>query len=103
MAAPDIMLALFNPAEPEPRRVLGWYHTGLADYPALPSGDRVLELTQAEWDNRMATPWIAGGRLTAAGPVEPDAPTPGPSLHDRVAALEAEIAALRAAKPKEAP
>ena len=59
--------ALFNPAI-DPAPVLGWYDTDALTYDNLPAASDLLELTDAEWDARLADPngWaVSGGKLVA--------------------------------------
>lgn len=61
--------AEFDPAAPQPTRVLGWYNANANKYDRLPSPDRLLELTQAQWAGRMATPYVLNGGLVSDPPL----------------------------------
>ncbi|HEY1441395.1 MAG TPA: hypothetical protein VGF65_11265 [Mycobacterium sp.] len=68
--------AQINPSDPD-RHVIGWYDTDLLDYPTLPPSEAMFQVTEAEWEGRMANTagWAvdASGRLIehAAQPLEP--------------------------------
>ena len=62
----------------DPAPVLGWYDTDALTYDNLPAASNLLELTDAEWDARLANPagWaVSGGKLVAH---VPPAPVPQP-------------------------
>lgn len=58
-----------------PPIVIGFYDTDLIDYPNLPPTADLVELSTADWDNRMAeTRWIVvNGALVSAPPLPPTA------------------------------
>ncbi len=58
--------AQFDPTATAPQPVIGWYNTDLLTYPNLPATANLLELTQAQWDGRFATPFVQAGALVAA-------------------------------------
>lgn len=57
--------AQFDPAAPSPQPVIGWYDTDSVNYPNLPPAANLLQLTQAQWDGRFATPFVQNGKLVA--------------------------------------
>lgn len=63
--------------------VLGWYDTGFAEYPNLPALTNLLELTDAEWDTRLSTPFVDGGMLV-----------PKPTKSNAELLLEAQLAKI---------
>lgn len=58
--------AQFDPTAASPQSVIGWYDTDEFVYKNLPAASDLLELTDAEWDNRFATPFVSSGKLVAA-------------------------------------
>jgi hypothetical protein len=59
--------ARFDPSEPEPHPVTGWYDTDAFDYTRLPPAAELLVMTQEQWDERMRTRWVVrGGKLAPA-------------------------------------
>ena len=64
--------AAFDPFAPEPAPVIGWYDTGLLDYPSLPDPSALIEVDNgAVWAERTARPWhVSGGALVPAAPLE---------------------------------
>jgi hypothetical protein len=59
------MYAQFDSSAPQPSPVIGWHETMTpAAQLVLPAN--LLTLTQAQWDNRLNTPFISGGALVAA-------------------------------------
>lgn len=58
--------AQFDPAAPAPQPVIGWYDTDALDYPNLPPAEKLLKLTESQWDGRMDTPFVQAGLLIAA-------------------------------------
>lgn len=61
--------ARFDPTEPEPRPVLGWYDTEAFDYTRLPPASQLLVVTMTteEWDKRIGGRWVVDkGKLRRA-------------------------------------
>jgi hypothetical protein len=56
--------AEIDPADPEPRRVQGWYDCNIGDY-ELPDPARLVEMTDAQWAARLSTPYLQGGVFVA--------------------------------------
>lgn len=81
--------AQFDHTAPAPQPVVGWYDADSFTYPNLPAADDLLVLTQAQWDNRLNTPYVSSGTLVAA-----PAPTAAQLL---AAAKTTQIATLAAA------
>ncbi len=69
--------AQFDPAAPAPQPVTGWFDTDAFNYSNLPPAANLLQLTQAQWDGRMATPFVQAGTLIA---------TPAPTASEIAAA-----------------
>jgi hypothetical protein len=62
--------AYFDSTAAQPTPVLGWYDTGLLDYPSLPTAADLLEITPAQWENRFNTPFVSGGTLVGYTPAQ---------------------------------
>ena len=65
-------LAQYDPTHPVPQPVIGWYDTDTFDYTNLPPPEQLIELTEAEWEDRLTTPFIADGKLITT-PAKSDA------------------------------
>ncbi|WP_146122156.1 hypothetical protein [Burkholderia multivorans] len=61
--------AQFDPRQPDPKMVVGWYDTDEFNYPNLPDATHLIEMTDAQWNLHLtASPdgWaIINGKLTA--------------------------------------
>jgi hypothetical protein len=65
--------AHFLHTDPAPQRVRGWFDTALFNYPKLPNAADLLQLTDAQWDERMTNPsgWaVQNGTLIKATPAK---------------------------------
>ena len=60
--------AEINPETADPKQVLGWYDTGFATYVNMPSADRLIEMTAAQWASRDTTPLVSAGAFVAGPP-----------------------------------
>lgn len=61
--------AAFDPTQPEPQPVKGWYDTDFITYPDLPDASGLLELTSEQWDVRTTGHWaVQGGSLVVYTP-----------------------------------
>ncbi len=82
------MYALYDPTAPQPAPVTGWIEAGTATFAAQPASN-LLQLTQAEWDNRESTPYVQNGVLV---------PAPIPTTAQLLSAAQsAQIATLQCA------
>jgi hypothetical protein len=63
-----VLFAWYDPAAPQPSRVLGWYDTDFAHYPNLPPEAELLRLTPEQWASRLDTPYVQDGALVEAPP-----------------------------------
>lgn len=82
--------AYFDSNAPSPQPVLGWFDTDLLNYTNLPSAENLLELTNDEWNGRLAanpSGWaVADGALVVAPPPTPPPPTVDDILAGKIAA-----------------
>ena len=75
--------AYYNSLVPSPSPVIGWYDTTEVSYPNLPPVSDLLEITPAQWAERMTGQWaVSDGALVAYTP-----PVPAPTLAQQAAAL----------------
>lgn len=58
--------AFYDPALPSPQAVMGWYDTDADLHTQLPPAANLLQLTQAQWEGRLTTPFVQKGKLVAA-------------------------------------
>jgi hypothetical protein len=80
------MYAQFDYTAPQPSPVIGWHETMTpAAQLVLPAN--LLTLTQAQWDNRLNTPFISGGELVSA-PAPTDAQLLSTAQATQIAAIE---------------
>lgn len=78
--------ASFDHTKPSPAQVTGWYNTNKFVYSTMPPTEDLLEISPAQWDERLANPsgWaISSGMLVSYIPQSP----PGPTLAQQVAAI----------------
>ncbi len=69
--------ARFDPAQPAPQPVTGWYDTAMFAYPNLAPSDHLVEVTPAQWQARLANPssWaVQGGSLVEIKPKDVEIP-----------------------------
>lgn len=59
------MFASYDSTAPQPTPVTGWFDTQTPAMQTCANAD-ILELSQSEWDNRLATPYVNNGILVAA-------------------------------------
>jgi hypothetical protein len=60
--------AQFDPTQPAPQLVTGWYDTAVLAYPNLPPATNLLEVTTEQWVARLENPsgWaVNDGQLVA--------------------------------------
>lgn len=68
------LYAYYNHLDVESSPVLGWYDTDTFTYPTLPDFRDLLEVTQVQWDGRLANPsgWaVVAGELVSYTPPIP--------------------------------
>ena len=68
--------ALFDPTQPAPQPVTGWYDTDVFNYPNLPPSTNLLVVTGEQWADRLTDPsaWaVPVGVLVAAAVPAPTA------------------------------
>ena len=59
-------LAQYDHTAAPPQQVTGWFDTELLSYDNLPHTTDRIELTDEQWANRFATPFVNNGELVAA-------------------------------------
>lgn len=75
--------AQFDSTATAPAPVVGWFDTDALTYPTLPASADLLELTLAEWADRLSGLWaVSSGKLVAYTP-----PTIAPTLAQQATAL----------------
>lgn len=93
--------AEFDSTASAPAPVLGWYDTGEADYPSLPSGADLLEMTDDQWDGRFVGEWAVSDRtLVSFVPPPPPAQPALPWLVSKLVIVNrlGALSKLRAAR-----
>jgi hypothetical protein len=74
--------AVFEPTADEPRPIIGWIDTTIADY-ALPPEEGLLTINQEQWDGRMSGQWAVTAGNMVPVPVD-NTPSPEQAANEEL-------------------